>query len=94
MHRSRTTSPFIYVIFLANIIFILFDYWNRYCNLDAFNCDNLPNKKWNVDAVYYTSKSDQLSEVIKFVPQDMQKESSGLTGWLHVGQDLSFCFSF
>ena len=36
--------------------------------------------------------SVRLSEVITFVPQDMQKESSGLTGWLHVGQDLSSCF--
>tara|TARA_B000000460_G_scaffold227126_1_gene182499 strand:- start:3 stop:392 length:390 start_codon:yes stop_codon:yes gene_type:complete len=38
--------------------------------------------------------SAYLSEVIKFVPQDMQKESSGLTGSSHVGQDFMFSSSF
>ena len=45
---------------------ILFDRWNRYCYLDAFNCDNSSNKEWKADPVYYSSKSDQLSDVIKF----------------------------
>ena len=38
--------------------------------------------------------SAYLAEVIKFVPQDMQKESSGLTGASHAGQDFLSSSSF
>ena len=51
---------------------VLFDRWNRYCYMDAFNCDNLSIEKLKVDSVYYTNKANQLSKVIKFALNNIE----------------------
>ena len=59
------------------------------CGDSVFGIIGADTSELGVDCV----GSVYLSDVIKFVPQDMQKESSGLTGSSHVGQDFMFSSS-
>jgi hypothetical protein len=71
---------------LNRIPVVLYDKWNRFRFVKAFNCNGVPEQRWGSEAAYYSSEPDTLDRLLRHtLEQNKNKEVAA-----HLYQKYSF----